>query len=452
MNAITIIALIIFGLCYACILAFQKFRPYVALIAAAVFVALGSFPSLTGLDYGILDALRAVDWNVLMMIFGTMGVVGLFIKSKAPEILADYVVSKTKSARLAIVALAILAGFVSAFVDNVATVLMFAPVAFSLCEILSVSPVPVIISICISSNLQGAATLVGDTTSILLSKAAGLDFADFFFDSGKPGMFWVVEAGAIVSAAVLFFAFRKERSPVAVTKSKKIEDGFPAVLLVSMLVTLVAVSFIPYKDASAGGIYKPEITNGIVCMLFFAVGLIRQALKSRRNFKCVVAQTKISIDFYTLFLLAGLFAVIGGVEKAGVINELGKVFAKLGGGSGSVFLIYSAIVWGSVLFSAFIDNIPYTATMLPVVASLAANLAPASGGLVDPKLFYYGLLCGATLGGNLSPVGASANITGIGMLRKRGYTVSGLTFMKYSVPFTLAAVGVGYGLIWLFWS
>ena len=106
----------------------------------------------------------------------------------------------------------------------------------------------------------------------------------------------------------------------------------------------------------------------------------------------------------------------------------------------------------SVLLSAFIDNIPYTATMLPVIAVLAQRLSAAGGTVIDPKLLYFGLLCGATLGGNLTPIGASANITGIGILRKNGYTVKTGTFMRFGVPFTLAAVGVGYILIWIFYS
>lgn len=114
--------------------------------------------------------------------------------------------------------------------------------------------------------------------------------------------------------------------------------------------------------------------------------------------------------------------------------------------AGSVFLVYTVVVWMSVLLSAFIDNIPYTATMLSVMPVIAADLC------IEPKLLYYGLLCGATLGGNLTPIGASANIAGIGILRKEGYEVKAGTFMKYGVPFTLAAVITGYLLIWLIWA
>ena len=217
-----------------------------------------------------------------------------------------------------------------------------------------------------------------------------------------------------------------------------------------VVLTLIAVSFIPYKsNAAEGQFYKPDVTNGIICVFYFVIGLAREVIKTKK-LDIVKAAFK-EIDYYTIALLAGLFIVIGGVTRAGVIELIGEAIAKIGGNSGgSVFLVYTIILWMSVLLSAFIDNIPYTATMLPVVAVIAASLS-AAGNPVDPKLLYYGLLCGATLGGNLTPIGASANIAGIGILRKEGYEVKARTFMKYGVPFTLAAVITGYLLIWIIW-
>jgi Na+/H+ antiporter NhaD/arsenite permease-like protein len=182
------------------------------------------------------------------------------------------------------------------------------------------------------------------------------------------------------------------------------------------------------------------------------IGLVREVIKTK-NFS-IVKEAVGEIDYYTLSLLAGLFVVIGGISKAGVIDLIGKTLAKLGGdGSvGSIFLVYTIIVWASVLLSAFIDNIPYTATMLPVIAVLAQNMSAAGGSVIDPRLLYFGLLSGATLGGNLTPIGASANIAGLGILRKEGYEVSAKTFMKYGIPFTLSAVIAGYVLIWVIWA
>lgn len=456
MNPITITALILFAATYILMMAFQKIRPYVAIGSALIFITLGTIasasPDLFGsgffnvgestYSYGVAQALGEIDWNVLMMIAGTMGTVYLFIESKMPQLMSDILISKMPNVKWAIVCLSLFAGIVSAFVDNVATVLMIAPVALAFCKKVNISPVPSIICIAISSNLQGAATLVGDTTSILLAKSANLDFSDFFIDSGKPGMFWVVEAGALVSALIILVMFRKDNAKIEFNARTKVEDKFPTFLLVGTIVLLIAASFIPYKDGAAEGqFYKPDITNGLICIGFFIIGIIREVFFNK-NYK-IVKDTFKEIDYYTIALLTGLFIVIGGIKSAGVIDVIGNGIAKLG--SGSEFIIYTIIVWISVILSAFIDNIPYTATMLTIVPVIAADMG------MEPKLLYYGLLCGATLGGNLTPIGASANIAGIGILKKEGYEVKATTFMKYGVPFTLAAVLTGYILIWFIW-
>lgn len=456
MNPITITALILFAATYILMMAFQKIRPYVAIGSALIFITLGTIasasPDLFGsgffnvgestYSYGVAQALGEIDWNVLMMIAGTMGTVYLFIESKMPQLMSDILISKMPNVKWAIVCLSLFAGIVSAFVDNVATVLMIAPVALAFCKKVNISPVPSIICIAVSSNLQGAATLVGDTTSILLAKSANLDFSDFFVDSGKPGMFWVVEAGAIVSALIILFMFRKDNAKIEFNARTKVEDKFPTFLLIGTIVLLIAASFIPYKDGAAEGqFYKPDITNGLICIGFFIIGIIREVFFNK-NYK-IVKDTFKEIDYYTIALLTGLFIVIGGIKSAGVIDVIGNGIAKLG--SGSEFIIYTIIVWISVILSAFIDNIPYTATMLTIVPVIAADMG------MEPKLLYYGLLCGATLGGNLTPIGASANIAGIGILKKEGYEVKATTFMKYGVPFTLAAVLTGYILIWFIW-
>lgn len=456
MNPITITALILFAVTYILMMAFQKIRPYVAIGSALIFIAFGviasASPDIFGsgffnvgdstYSYGVAQALGEIDWNVLMMIAGTMGTVYLFIESKMPQLMSDILISKMPNVKWAIVCLSLFAGIVSAFVDNVATVLMIAPVALAFCKKVNISPVPSIICIAISSNLQGAATLVGDTTSILLAKSANLDFSDFFVDSGKPGMFWVVEAGAIVSALIILFMFRKDNAKIEFNTRTKVDDKFPTFLLVGTIVLLIAASFIPYKDGAAEGqFYKPDITNGLICIGFFIIGVIREVFFNK-NYK-IVKDTFKEIDYYTIALLTGLFVVIGGIKSAGVIDVIGNGIAKLG--SGSEFIIYTIIVWISVILSAFIDNIPYTATMLTIVPVIAADMG------MEPKLLYYGLLCGATLGGNLTPIGASANIAGIGILKKEGYEVKATTFMKYGIPFTLSAVLTGYILIWFIW-
>ncbi len=458
MSQITVVALVIFAITYLLMMIFQKIRPHIVAVSALIFIGLGIIsaikPDLFGADffllpngsyqYGISEAISNIDWNVIMMIAGTMGTVYLFIESKMPQLLSDVLISKMPNMQLVVVIISLFAGIVSAFVDNVATVLMIAPVALAFCKKLNVSPVPAIICIAVSSNLQGAATLVGDTTSILLGKAANLDFSDFFVDSGKPGMFWVVEAGAVVSAFIILFMFRKDKNPIEFSSRTKVEDYVPTYLLVGTVITLIAVSFIPYKDnAAPGEFYKPDISNGLICLAYFLIGIIRE-LVFKKN-KDIVKNAIKEIDYYTIVLLTCLFIVIGGIQAAGVIDVIGNAIGSLGGGS--AFAVYSIIVWMSVILSAFIDNIPYTATMLSIIPVIATGFPG-----MEPKLLYYGLLCGATLGGNLTPIGASANIAGIGILRKEGYEVKTGTFMKYGVPFTLSAVLTGYALLWIIWG
>ncbi|HHT56641.1 MAG TPA: arsenic transporter [Herbinix luporum] len=387
----------------------------------------------------ISKVIATVDWNVIFMIAGTMGIVGFFIESKMPSLLADHIINLVPNVKWAIIALALFAGIISAFIDNVATVLMIAPVAVTIAKKLKISPVNSVIAIAVSSNLQGAATLVGDTVSILLGGHAGLSFNDFFFLEGKPGLFWIVEAGALVATLVLVIVFRKEKDPIDKQELTKVEDYFPTVLLVGVVLLLIINSFIPGK-------YKPDaiegLINGIICMTLFLIGLIRKFIKTKDTETFIEALK--SIDYDTILLLAGLFIVIGGITEAGLVKEISKIFVKVSGDN--VFLIYSLVVWASVLFSAFIDNIPYVATMLPVVGEISSIIG------VEANLLYFGLLIGATLGGNITPIGASANITGLGILRKEGYDVSAPTFMKISVPFTLSAVVAGYLLVWLIWS
>lgn len=424
-------ALILFALTYAALLFFSNYRAYIALASAIVFVVSGILP--------IGKVPGAVDWNVIMMIAGTMGIVSLFIESKMPALLADLIIEKMPNVKWAIIALALFAGIISAFVDNVATVLMVAPVAVTISRKLKISPVNSIIAIAISSNLQGAATLVGDTTSILLGGHAGMNFLDFFVYKGRPGLFWVIQVGALVSMFVLLYLFRKDKSSLKTMERAVVTDYFPTILLLGTVVLLILASLLPKEGI------PPFITshiNGLICVGLLVVGLLYDLIRNK-NLK-VLSSTLMEIDYFTLLLLAGLFVVIAGITEAGVVEEISKLFVRVSGNN--VFMIYTLIVWVSVLLSAFIDNIPYVATMLPVASGIAAQLG------IDPTLIYFGLLVGATLGGNMTPIGASANIAGLGILRKEGYEVKAAQFMKISVPFTLAAVTSGYLLVWLIWA
>ena len=419
------IVITLFILTYVIMLTLPKYRQYAAAAVAVVMVILGVVTP--------LEAVNAIDWNVIMMLAGTMGTVYLCIESKMPAMVRDMLVNKLKSVKLIFVALALFSGFVSAFIDNVATVLMVAPIALAIAKKFNVSPVNTVLTVAVSSNLQGAATLVGDTTSILLAGYAGMDFMDFFVTDGKPGMFWIVQAGAMATIPILFWIFRNEKNRIETTEITKVTDFMPTYALLATVISLVIASFIPNK---------PALTNGLICVFFFIAVLRYEVGKDEPV--ATGHDAVLAIDFDTLLLLSGLFVIIQAVTNVGLINDISNAFVSIAGDN--LFKIYTILVWFSVLVSAFIDNIPYVATMLPVVSGISAQLG------LEPTLLYFGLLAGATLGGNITPVGASANIAAGGILKKEGYEISAGQFMRIGVPFTLVAVVAGYVLIWLIYA
>lgn len=419
------IVITLFILTYVIMLTLPKYRQYAAAAVAVVMVILGVVSP--------LEAVNAIDWNVIMMLAGTMGTVYLCIESKMPAMVRDMLVNKLKSVKLIFVALALFSGFVSAFIDNVATVLMVAPIALAIAKKFNVSPVNTVLTVAVSSNLQGAATLVGDTTSILLAGYAGMDFMDFFVTDGKPGMFWIVQAGAMATIPILFWIFRNEKNRIETTEITKVTDFMPTYALLATVTSLVIASFIPNK---------PALTNGLICVFFFIAVLRYEVGKDEPV--ATGHDAVLAIDFDTLLLLSGLFVIIQAVTNVGLIDDISNAFVDIAGDN--LFKIYTILVWFSVLVSAFIDNIPYVATMLPVVSGISAQLG------LEPTLLYFGLLAGATLGGNITPVGASANIAAGGILKKEGYEISAGQFMRIGVPFTLVAVVAGYVLIWLIYA
>jgi Na+/H+ antiporter NhaD/arsenite permease-like protein len=199
------------------------------------------------------------------------------------------------------------------------------------------------------------------------------------------------------------------------------------------VVLLIIASFIPNTH---------ECTNGFICMACGILTIVWELIKQKST-KGMIHSLK-AMDYDTMLLLTGLFVVIASIREVGVINDLANLIANLGGNN--KFVLFSIVVWGSVVISAFIDNIPYVATMLPLLASVATAMD------VEPHFLFFGLLVGATLGGNLTPIGASANIAGVGMLRKEGHEVSFADFMKIGVPFTLTAVITGYLFVWFVWG
>ena len=420
-----LLMIIIFIAMYVVMIFFSKLRVYAACASALLLVILGIVP--------LRVVPVAINWNVLLMICGTMIVVYYFIQSRMPGLIADILMERSKNVMWVAILISLFAGLISAFIDNVATVLMIAPVGIAICRKLEIDPVPMILSIAVSSNLQGAATLVGDTTSILLGGYAGMDFLDFFWFRGRIGMFFTVEAGAVMTVFVMRYIFRNDRQKVTVEERTKVSDYVPAAMLILIVVLLIAASF--NKD-------KPEMTNGVICMSIALITMAQDVIR-RRDRDNLMGALK-DIDVHTLLMLTGIFVVVQGLTETGLIDDMAAGIMRMGGSR--LFLLYTLIVWASVLISAFVDNIPYVATMLPVVQAISISMG------IEPYLLYFGLLTGATLGGNLTPVGASANITAIGILRREGHEVGFREFARIGIPFTLVAVTTGYLITWFVWS
>ena len=427
--------LAVFILIYLFIIIKSDWKVYIT-GGAALLVTLGLVIFGNG---SILEILSKIKLDILFMLIGIMLTVGVFADSNMPNKLADKLMSKMPNSIMALVVISLISGIISAFVDNVATVLMLAPIGLAIAKKIGVSPIPVLIAISVSSNLQGAATLVGDTTSMMLANAANMSFFDFFFFNGKFSIFWAVELGALATIPVLLIVFRKYNKKLSYEGEKvEVKTIIPTIILLLNMALLVVLSFLDFEINLIGY----DITAGVICLVCGIASLIIFSTTQKEKItECV----KRSFDYQTILFLIFLFLIIGVVQIVGIIDDISEMFKGLA--SSNLFLLFVVIVLGSVLLSAFIDNIPYVATMLPVIAGLTSVL-PQGADIV----LYFGLLIGATLGGNITPVGASANVVAIGILEKNGEKVKSTDFFKIGIPFTLVAVLVGSIFTWLVWG
>ena len=391
-------------------------------------MAASTLIALTGL-LSPLDVLKAPDYNVLMIFGGTLLVADLFMESRVPDIMASWIASRSSSAALAMVALCGLSGFLSVALENVATVLLIAPICFVIAKRCNVSPVPLLIGVSISSNLQGAATLIGDPPSILLASHTGMTFNDFFFDRGRPSMFFAVQLAAAVGLVVLWYALRRLRQPMPEFETRPILTMVPTWSLAGMVLSLAVVS-----GLRVGG----HLALGLACVVWAVICMVWTY--SARTLPVVRVLRR--YDWKTTLFLVAVFVLVASLVETGVVDALAAWGGRTIGGSPG--LAFVAVVALSVGFSAFVDNVPYVAAMLPVVGQIAAAM-----GLNDPTVFYFGLLIGASVGGNITPIGASANIVAVGTLHQRGYDVSFRTFVSMGLPYTLITVATASAFIWL---
>ncbi len=420
---VKIIALLIFITSYLLFVFLPRKRTYVAISSAMLLILIGAV--------SFKDAFLSINWNVMGIFVGTLIVADIFMESRVPAYIAEIIVDRAKNTTWAILSICVLTGFISAFVENVATVLIVAPIALALAKKLKLNPVNMMIGIAISSNLQGTATLIGDPPSMLLGGFAKMNFGDFFFYKGRPSIFFAVEIGALVSFVVLYWFFRKHKEKFELIPIEKVKSWTPAFILVSLIVLLALSSFF-----DTGFSYMA----GILCVIAGIISIIWKKLVIKGS---IIEGIK-SLDWDTTFFLIGVFILVGSLTLNGWIGIIADFLCAFVGGN--IFLGYITIVFMSVFLSAFIDNVPFLAAMLPVAISISDKLH------INPSLFLFGLLIGASLGGNITPIGASANIVACSMLKKEGYEVSFKKFAKIGLPFTLAAVGAACLFVWFIWK
>ncbi|MCM8823981.1 MAG: SLC13 family permease, partial [Candidatus Omnitrophica bacterium] len=344
---------------------------------------------------------------------------------------ASKVVNYCQDTTLAIISLCVLSGFISAFVENVATLLIMAPIALSLAKKLEINPTNILIAIAISSNLQGCATLIGDPPSMLLGGFAKMSFWDFFFYRNRPSIFFAVELGALFSIIVLGYMFRKYSKKNNYVEIERIKSKIPTVILILLILSLAILSFF-----DRGFRYSA----GLTCIVFAVLGLLWDKLF---NSSQLTKRIK-SLDWDTTLFLIGVFILVGSLEINGWIKIFAFYLSRLVGNN--LFFAYTLLVFISMILSGFVDNVPFLATMLPVAISMAKDIG------VLPYLFLFGLLIGASLGGNITPLGASANIVACGILKKEGYLVSFKDFVRIGLPFTLSAIIPAYLFVWFIWK
>lgn len=374
-----------------------------------------------------------INWNILMIYVGSMIIAALFIYSKVPAIIADRIVSHSPNTGIAVVLILAMTGIISIFVENVATVLVMAPIAMALSKKLKLNPIPFMIGLAVMSNLEGTATLVGDPPSMIFASYSGYNFNDFFVHQGKLSIFFIIQVGMIVGCIFFYCIFGRVKEKAQIEKDTAI-SYVPLILLLLMIFGLAGISFLSTELGYSSGCFVLGL--GII-------GLLWYKFSQKKNASELWTLVK-ELDWETIFFLIGIFVVVGAISETGLLQDFAVFIEKLIGGN--VFLGFILILAFSVLISGFVDNVPYIIVMLPVAQALATNIGVAQ------EIYMFALLVGSCLGGNLTPFGASANIVAMGILKKEGYPVNFGGFLKISAPFTILTTASAAAVLWLIWA
>jgi Na+/H+ antiporter NhaD/arsenite permease-like protein len=429
------IALGLAVLMYALIVAFPDRKSWCACGIAILMLVVQSLAPDKSFILLAKDAVTVlINWNVLMIFTGSLVIAELFIYSRVPVVIADALVDKSPNVGIAMVLILVMTGIISAFVENVATVLVMAPIALALCGKLKLNPMYFMVGLAVMANLQGTATLVGDPPSMIFADYAGYGFNDFFIYHGRLSIFFAVQAGMIAGALYFYWIFAKDGGKKVDIEKETVLSMVPTWLLVLMVTGLAAASFI------YGGI---SLAAGLIVVILAVAGLVWYRFVRGESAQKTLKLVK-DLDWDTVFFLVGIFVAVGAVSSVGLLEDFAVFLSALVGQN--VVLGFILIVVVSTLISGFVDNVPYIIVMLPIAAKLARGLS------LQPELYMFALLIGSCMGGNLTPFGASANVVTVGILRKQDVNLNFFQWLKIGLPFTLLTTGVSAAFIWFVWT
>ncbi|MGN9843578.1 ArsB/NhaD family transporter [Nonomuraea sp. H19] len=376
------------------------------------------------------DEHSGIDWNVIFLLLGMMIIVGVLKQTGVFEFLAIWAAKRARGRPYRLMVLLILiTASASALLDNVTTVLLIAPVTFLVCERLALPVAPFLIAEAMASNIGGAATLVGDPPNIIIASRGGLTFNDFLIHMAP-----LIVVLVAVFAGLCRWLFRKsfrydpELAAEIMTLNEREAIADRRLLWQSLAVlALVMVAFVLHPVLH----YEPSV------VALLGAGVLVAATK-------VTTEDAIrEVEWPTLVFFAGLFVMVGALVETGVIRQISEAAAQAT--HGRLALTTMLLLWASTGLSAIIDNIPYVATMSPIVA----DLVQANGGNGPAQVLWWALAIGADLGGNATAVGAAANVVILGIAARNGTPISFWQFTRYGLVVTLVTVALSVPYLWL---
>lgn len=421
---------ILFFLCYFLMAIFFRFRLYLLFAFILFFFIFG---------FSLKDYINFIDYNIIILFLGTYIIAEGFFISEIPKKIAFHLINKAKTLFNSIIIFSILSGLLSSILENTAVVLILAPLAFSCATHFKTSPLNFIVPICLASNLQGSATLIGDPPSMILAEKANLKFLDFFFFQGKPSLFLAVQIGFIFSLLAIYFILKRDEKEFNKSHPEMEEINIPKrnyLFLIILLLFILSLIIFPRIIKENSYIFYAGIISLFYAFLTIVLLLIFRLIKISDFLKI--------LDYETTLFLIGIFILIGIFKKGGGLEILANLFSKFLITYQNQIIIYLFIIFVSLLFSSFMDNIPF----FLLISELIKIFYP------EGKMFYllmFGSLIATTIGGNITPFGAQANIVGVGYLKRKGVKVRFIDFFKLGLPFSLAGTIFAGIFIYLFW-